>query len=129
MVFILCRILNAIKASFVKCGIAVPNDGSEDSLINYIRGVNDYCIPPWNSNPVLNSEQPRREQSDIVESDSENYTEGTNDPGPGCTDGESDEEETELKRDKEVELDAGSEIKVGSSRRLRSGITLGDEIL
>ena len=129
MVFILCRILNAIKASFVKCGIAVPNDGSEDSLINYIRGVNDYCIPPWNSNPVLNSEQPRREQSDILESDSENYTEGITDPGPGCTDGESDEEETELKRDKEVELDEGLEIKVGSSRRLRSGITLGDEIL
>ena len=32
----------------------------------------------------------------------QNYTEGTNDPGPGCTDGESDEEETELKRDEEV---------------------------
>ena len=41
---------------------------------------------------MLNSEQPRREQSDIVESDSENYTEGTNDLGPDCTDGESDEE-------------------------------------
>ena len=131
---------NAIKASFVKCGIAVPIDGSEDSLINDIRGLNDYCIPPWKSNPVLNSEQPRREQSDILESDSENYTEGINDPGPGCTDGESDEEETELKRDKEVEFESDeeveldeeemdSEIKVGSYRRLRSDITLGDEIL
>ena len=78
---------------------------------------------------MLNSEQPRREQSDIVESDSENYTEFTNDPGPDCTDGESDEEETEFKRDEEVESDEeeiDSEIKVG---RLRSGITLGDEIL
>ena len=43
--------------------------------------------------------------------------------------------ETELKRDEvgmEVESDEeemDSEIKVGSSRRLRSGITLGDEIL
>ena len=67
---------------------------------------------------MLNSEQPRREQSDIVESDSENYTEGTNDPGPDCTDGESDEEETEFKRDEEVESDEeeiDSEIKVGSS--------------
>ena len=80
---------------------------------------------------MLNSEQPRREQSDIVESNSENYTEGTNDPGPDCTDSESDEEETEFKRDEvesgEEEMD--SEMKVGSSRRLRSGITLGDEIL
>ena len=56
-----------------------------------------------------------------MESDSENYTEGTNDTGSGCTDGESDEEETELKRDEvemEVESDEGemdSEIKVGSS--------------
>ena len=67
-----------------------------------------------------------------MESDSENYTEGTNDPGPDCTDGESDEEETEFKRDEEVESDEeemDSEIKVGSSRRLRSGIILGDEIL
>ena len=53
---------------------------------------------------MLNSEQPRREQSDIVESDSENYTEGTNDPGPDCTDGESDEEETEFKRDELIQL-------------------------
>ena len=43
--------------------------------------------------------------------------------------------EAELKRDEvgmEVESDEeemDSEIKVGSSRRLRSGITLGDEIL
>ena len=86
-----------------------------------IHGRKDYCVPLWRSNPELNSEQPRREQSDIVESDSENYTEGTNDPGPDCTDGESDEEETELKRDEvemEVESDEGemdSEIKVGSS--------------
>ena len=64
-----------------------------------------------------------------MESDSENYTEGTNDTGSGCTDGESDEEETELKRDEvgiEVESDEeemDSEIKVGSSRRPRSGIT------
>ena len=61
-----------------------------------------------------------------MESDSENYT---NDTGPGCTDGESDEEERELKRDEEemeVEEETDSEIKVGSSRRLRSG---GDEIL
>ena len=81
---------------------------------------------------MLNSEQPRREQSDFVESDLENHTEGTNDPGPDCTDSESDEEETEFKRDEEVESDEeemDSEIKVGSSRRLRSGITLGDEIL
>ena len=81
---------------------------------------------------MLNSEQPHREQSDIVEPDSENYTEGTNDPGPDCTDGKSDEEETEFKRDEEVESDEeemDSEIKVGSSRRLCSGITLGDEIL
>ena len=35
---------DAIKASFVKYGIAVPIDGSEDSLIN-ISGLNDYCIP------------------------------------------------------------------------------------
>ena len=77
---------------------------------------------------MLNSEQPHREQSDIVESDSENYTEGTNDPGPDYTDGESNEEETEFKRDEEVESDEeemDSETKVGSSRRLRSGITLG----
>ena len=72
----------------------------------------------------INSEQPRREQSHIVESDSENYTEGTNDTGSGCTDGESDEEDTEIKRDKvemEVEEEIDSEIKVDSSRRFRSG--------
>ena len=122
---------DAIKASFVKCGIAVLIDSSEDSLIN-IRGLNDYSVPSWRSNLVLNSKQPHQEQSDIAESDSENYIEGTNDPGPGCTDGESDEEETELKRGEEVESDEeemDSEIKVGSSRRLRSGITLGDENL
>ena len=51
------------------------------------------------SNPVLNPEQPRRKQSDIVESDSENHTQGTNDTGSGCTDGESDEEETEFETD------------------------------
>ena len=42
---------------------------------------------------------------------------------------QSDEEETEFKRDESDEEEMDSEIKVGSSRRLRSGITLGDEIL
>ena len=41
-----------------------------------------------------------------MESDSENYTEGTNDTGSGCTDGESDEEETEFETG-EGEMEVG----------------------
>ena len=47
---------DGIRASFIKCGIALPIDGSQDALIN-IRGLNNYTIPPWQSNPSLNPPQ------------------------------------------------------------------------
>ena len=45
---------DAIRASFIKCGIALPIDGSQDALIN-IRGLDIYTIPPWQSNPLLDN--------------------------------------------------------------------------
>ena len=47
---------DAVRASFIKCGIALPIDGSQDALIN-IRGHNNYTIPPWQSNPSLNPQR------------------------------------------------------------------------
>ena len=44
--------LDTIRASFVKCGIAVPIDGSQDSMIN-IPGLTDYYVPSWKSNRTL----------------------------------------------------------------------------
>ena len=46
---------DTIKASFVECGIAVAIDGTEDALI-HVRGLDNYEVPPWRSNPGLNSE-------------------------------------------------------------------------
>ena len=39
----------------MKCGIALPIDGSRDGLIN-IRDLNNYSIPPWKLNPLLTRE-------------------------------------------------------------------------
>ena len=50
---------DAVRASFIKCGIALPIDGSQDALIN-ICGHNTYTIPPWQLNPSLN---PQRTQA------------------------------------------------------------------
>ena len=47
---------DAIRASFIKYGIALPIDRSQDALIN-IRGHNNYTIPPWQSNPSLSPQQ------------------------------------------------------------------------
>lgn len=44
-----------IKASFIKCGVTVPIDGSNDAAIN-IRGLQDYNVPPWRSNKTLNTD-------------------------------------------------------------------------
>ena len=70
---------DAIRASFIKYGIALPTDGSQDALIN-IRGLNNYTIPPWQSNPSLNPPQGHAASEALTEalgSDSECYTEGT----------------------------------------------------
>ena len=40
------------QSSPVKCGIALPIDGSQDGLIN-VRGLNNYSVPPWQSNLQL----------------------------------------------------------------------------
>ena len=66
---------HVIIASFVKCGIALPIDGSQDTLIN-IRGLNEYSIPPWQSNPLLTLQHPAKAPPP-PESDSECYTEAT----------------------------------------------------
>ena len=76
-----------IKASFIKCGITVPMDGSNDTSIN-IRGLNDYGVPTWRSNKTLNTElagdlESRSGSKSGLESGSESgsesecYTEGT----------------------------------------------------
>ena len=70
---------DAIRASFIKYGIALPIDGSQDALIN-IRGLNNYTIPPWKSNPSLNPQQGHAASETLTEalgSDSECNTEGT----------------------------------------------------
>ena len=73
---------DAIRASFVKCGIALPIDGSQDALIN-IRGLTDYIVPPWQSNPILNLEHsatdtaPPAQALPSPESDSDSYTDAT----------------------------------------------------
>ena len=59
----------------------------EDPVHTMFARYHDYCVPPIEiSNPALNEqlEVPNQEQSDIMESDSEHYTEGTTDTGPGC---------------------------------------------
>ena len=61
-----------------KCGIALPIDGSQ-ALIN-IRGLNNYTIPPWQSNLSLNPPQGHAASEALTEalgSDSECHTEGT----------------------------------------------------
>ena len=65
---------DAIRASFIKCGIALPIDGSQDTLIN-IRGLYNYSVPPWQSNPLLSLHYSA--PTPLSESDSECYTEGT----------------------------------------------------
>ena len=135
---------DTIRASFVKCGIAVPIDGSQDSMIN-IRGLTDYYVPSWKSNRTLaqhrNSmgpdegpdegpsvglgegleEGPEEGPDDLDVSGasiSDCFTEGTpSHSGSECEDDDDD--------DVEVEQVAVS----GSSRRLRSSITLGEEIM
>ena len=69
----------AIRASLIKYGIALPIDGSQDALIN-IRGLNNYTIPPLQSNPSLNPQQGHAASEALTEAlgpDSERYTEGT----------------------------------------------------
>ena len=149
---------DTIRASFVKCGIAVPIDGSQDSLIN-IRGLTDYYVPSWKSNKTLAQyrdsivpdEVPDKGQSvglsqgpdvglgggleegpeegpddgpddelDISgASISDCFTEGT--PSHSGSDCEDDDDDDDV----EVEQVAVS----GSSRRLQSSITLGEEIM
>ena len=81
----------AIKASFIKCGIVVPIDGSMDSELIKIRGLDHYSVPPWQSNTALHecesSQDPNLSLShtalpeDLLQepelSDSDCYTEGT----------------------------------------------------
>ena len=70
---------DTIRASFIKYGIVLPIDGSQDALIN-IRGLNNYTIPPWQSDPSLNPQQGHVASEALTEalgSDSERYIEGT----------------------------------------------------
>ena len=82
---------DVIIASFVKCGIALPIDSSQDTLIN-IRGLNDYSIPPWQSNPLLTLQHPAK-ASPLPGSDSEYYTEVT--PSVSGTDSEDSDVDTD----------------------------------
>lgn len=133
---------DTIQASFIKCGIALPIDGSQDTLIN-IRGLNHYSIPPWQSNPQLHSQdQPTISPLSDLASDSECYTtatSGDSDSDDTITDSsDSQDEEMEVLdasvRQVEV-LDTGvghrevPDARVGQRRSLRSRITLGEEIV
>ena len=57
------------------------------SMFARYHGLDDYCVPPWISNPAL-----QKRSSRIL---------WTNDTRSGCMDCESDEEETELETDEE----------------------------
>ena len=61
-------------------GITVPIDGSQDSVIN-IRGLSNYSIPPWQSNPLLPKAKvsPSLDSKESPPPDSSTgyYTEGT----------------------------------------------------
>ena len=108
---------DAIRASFIKCGIALPIDGSQDALIN-IRGLDSYTIPPWQSNPSLNPQQGHAASEALTEalgSDSECYTEGTL---SNC--GSDDDLDMVDARAEEIA------VMVGGTRR--GLITLGEEI-
>ena len=64
-------------------------------------------------------------------SDSEHYTDGTDDTRPSSMNSESNEE-TAVESDEEMEVEpdeAEPQVEVGSSSRLRNGITLGEQIL
>lgn len=62
---------DAIRASFVKYGIALPIDGSQGVLIN-IHGLNNYTAPLW---PTLNLQQSPTEAPAASEPGPESYTE------------------------------------------------------
>ena len=142
---------DAIRASFIKCGIALPIDGSQDTLIN-IHGLNNYSIPPWQSNPLLSLQHTA--EAPPPESDSECYTEATNfgsevkDDETDIDDGADTEDgvDTDIRVDLEVqdvmvpvaigqgnskvlmEAQAGVRVPPICLRRgLRSQITLGEE--
>lgn len=66
---------DTIKASFVKCRIALLIDGSQDALIN-VRSLNNYSVPPQQSNPQLYSKDLAK-ASPPSDSDSECYTTAT----------------------------------------------------
>ena len=142
---------DAIKASFVKCGIALPIDGSQDGLIN-IRDLNNYSIPPWQSNSQLSNERlptapltasiPPADilpSSPQLESDSECFTDATTSFSESDDDFNSHED---LGMDITNEQDAVPVVigqqdvvpdaivwQVRGRRGLRSQITLGEEII
>lgn len=132
---IFCQEYNdTIKASFVKCGIAIPIDGTQDALI-HVRGLNHYSIPPWQSNPQLNSQGPGT-VSLPSESDSECYTtatSGDSDTGDDSLNIEDALVEPEVQGRAvgwaEVQGRAVGRAEVLVTRRLRSQITLGEEIV
>ena len=112
-----------IKASFVKCGIAVPIDGSQDSLIQ-IRGLTNYHVPAWTSNSSLTS-KPLHEavisKDHTSESESDCYTEGTlSDSGSDVESDDTDSEEGAVL----LKARVSNRQKIGS----KSCITLGEEI-
>lgn len=66
----------AISLDFHHSFRPIPVNNSQDILTN-IHGINNYSVPPWQSNPTFGHQQSPAEASTASESGSECYTEGT----------------------------------------------------
>ena len=115
------------------CGITVPIDGSNDATIN-IRGLNDYDVPTWRSNKTLNTELAGDLEGQSG-SESECYTgwilSNTGSGSESETDSEAvagSEVGPEVEHSPEVERQ-GEDKLFHRSKRLRSGIRLGEQIV
>ena len=165
--------LDTIRASFVKCGIAVPIDGSQDSMIN-IWGLTDCYVSSWKSNRTLaeyrNLPEGPDEGPSIGLSQGRGVGQGEGpdmgldvrpdvgldvgpDVGPDVGLGEEPDEGLDIEldvsgasisdcftegtpshsgsdcEDDDDDVEVGPVEVSGSSRRLRSSITLGEEIM